>query len=149
MSRNIFIVIFIFAALCLALAACGESDDGFKEDFEPVNRQVATLDNDMGRALNEARGKTDLQLEKQFGQFAQRAGELQQEVDELEAPDDVKEEQADLTEVLGDVQSSMEDLERAASREDPSSARTAAVKLVDSTVRLKRARRDMASAAGL
>ena len=145
MTRKLAIPFVVFS---LALGACGESEGGLKEEFGPANRQIAVLVNDMGRAANEAQHGSVPDLEEKLGQFAQRAGELQQDVDEIEAPADDKDEQAKLTEVLGDVQSSMEELEREAGRESSPSANTADV-LIDSTVELKRARRELASAGGL
>jgi DNA repair exonuclease SbcCD ATPase subunit len=137
-------------ALCLALGACGgDGEDDFKDDYRPLNEQVGKLDRDLRNALNRVRSRSDLQLEKQFGQFAQRTGDLQQEVDELEPPDDAKEELEDLTEALGDVQNALEDLERAADRGDLSTARSAAVQLVTSISRMQRARRELARAADI
>jgi uncharacterized protein YukE len=137
-------------ALCLGLAACGgDGGDDFKDDYRPLNDQVGKLDSDMRRALSRVRSRSDLQIEKQFGQFAQRAGDLQQEVDELEPPDDAKGEQADLTEALGDVQEALEDIERAADDNDATAARSAAIQLVTSITEMRTARRKLATEAEL
>jgi len=136
-------------AVGLAFGACGNSEDDFREDYRPVDRQVAKLDDDLRRALGRVRTRSDLQLEKEFGQFAQRAGDLQQRVDELVPPDDAKGEQEELTEALGNLQSSLEDLERAANRRDATAARSAAIQLVSSTSQMQTARRELARAAEL
>jgi hypothetical protein len=136
--------------LCLGLAACGGDDEeDFKDDYRPLNDQVAKLDSDLKRALTGVRSKSDLAIERQFGQFAQRAGDLQQEVDELEPPEDAKGEQADLTEALGDAQEALEDIERAADDNDAAAARTAAIQLVSSISEMRSARRKLATAADL
>jgi uncharacterized protein YukE len=137
-------------ALCLALAACGgDSEEDFKDEYRPLNDQVAKLDRDMRSALSGVRSKSDTAIEEQFGQFAKRAGDLQQEVDELEPPDDARGEQSDLTDALGDVQEALEDIERAADENDAAAARSAAIQLVTSIGEMRSAREGLARAADL
>ena len=137
------------AALGLGVAACGEDEEeAFKKDFAPLNDKILSLGSEVGRAIRDASGKTDTQLERQFGQFAQRLGALQQDVDELEPPADLRSDQEALVEAMGDVQNDLEGIERAADGNDPRSAASATRDLISDSEDLRNARRALARATG-
>jgi hypothetical protein len=133
----------------LAVAACGEDkEETYKEDFPAVNDKIVALGTDVAKTIRGASTQSDEQIEKEFGEYAQRMGDLQQEADELEPPDDLKSDQDDLTGAMGDIQGSLENIEKAAGDGDANAARQATLQLVRSSAQLREARRKLAKATG-
>jgi hypothetical protein len=130
------------------VAGCGggDSEEDYKEDFPPINRQVLALGEDVARTIQRADQSSDAALAEDFGNYAQRLGDLQQELDELEPPDDLAEDQDDLVAAMGDVQGSLDDIAGAAQEGDPRAARQATVELVSRSEQLRDARRTLARA---
>lgn len=130
------------------LAACGggDSDEEYKDDFPPISRDVVSLGEEVGEAIQNAGDSTDDQLAEDFSGFARRLGELDQRLGELEPPDDLSGEQEDLSEAIGEVQASLEGIADAAEQGDPDAARQATIDLVERSERLREARRALAQA---
>jgi hypothetical protein len=129
------------------LAGCGGSaEDDYADDVREVDRQVVSLNRDVLAAGRGARGQTNTQIEKRFGQLAQRSGETQQDLDDLDPPEDLKDEQEALVEALGNTQNSLEGIERAANTNNRRRAGQAAIQLNSSLGQLRNARRALAQA---
>jgi hypothetical protein len=127
-----------------ALSACGEDEaETFANDYRPLNRQILKLGSEVGKTVNEASGKSDEDIEKEFGALAQETGELQQKVDELEPPEDLQKPTDELVEAMGDAQDALRDIEKAAGESDPAAARRATIQLVTSSEDLRDARRTL------
>jgi hypothetical protein len=129
-------------AVAPVLAACGEDKEKtFREDFRPLNQRILDLGEDVGKAVSGASGKSDQQIEEDFGELAQRTGEVAKDVDALEPPDDLKKPKEDLVEAMGDARDALGDIESAADQSDPQAARRATVQLVTSSKELRDSRR--------
>jgi hypothetical protein len=129
-------------AVALALSACGEDQaETFARDFRALDKQIVALSGDVAKTVDEASGKSDKEIEDEFGGLAQRTGELAQRVDELEPPDDLQPETDDLSESLGDAQDALGDIQKAAADSDPAAARKATIQLVTSSQDLRDSRR--------
>lgn len=138
-------------AVVLALtgpAACGggDSDDEYKDDFPPISRDIVSLGQEVGEAIQNAGESTDEQLAEDFSGFARRLGALDQRLGELEPPDDLSGEQQNLSEAIGGVQASLEDIADAAEQRDPDAARRATLDLIERSEGLREARRALAQA---
>ena len=132
----------LVVALASFVSACGEDErDTFARDFRSLDRRIAALGSDVGRSVREASGKSDEQLEDEFGKLAQRTGELAQQVDELDPPDDLRPQADDLNESLGDAQDALRDIQEAAAESDPTAARKATIQLVGASQDLRDSRR--------
>ena len=136
-----------FLVLVALIAGCGGSaEDDYADDVREVDKQVVSLNRDVLAAGREARGQTNTQLAKRFGQLAQRSGETQQDLDTLDPPDDLKDEQLAVVEALGNTQNALEAIERAANSNSRRSAGEAALQLNSALARLRTTRRALAQA---
>ena len=147
MPRLLTALIAIVLALS-GLAACGGGDAGeeYKEDFPPISRDVVSLGEEVGEAIQNAGDSTDEQLAEDFSGFARRLGELDRRLGELEPPDDLSDEQDDLSTAMGEVRASLEDIADAAEQGNPDAARQATIDLVERSEALREARRRLARA---
>jgi prefoldin subunit 5 len=131
----------------LALGACGgDGESDYKDEFEPISKDIVALGEDVGKAVQEASGTTDERLADQFGNFAQELGDLQQKLDELEPPEDLADEQDALTSAMGEVQGALEGIASAAEQGDVDAARQSTEDLIQGSVDLRDARRKLARA---
>jgi hypothetical protein len=146
LTRPLLVLAAVLAVLP-AVSACGEDEEeAFSKDFRPLNQRILDLGEQVGQAVNEASGKTDEQIEDEFGRLARRTGEVQKEVDSLEPPDDLTATKEDLSEAMGDARKSLGDIAKAAAENDPQAARTATIELVSSSRELGDARRKLVRA---
>lgn len=133
--------------LAVLAAGCGgDREEEFRKEYRPLDRQVLGLEQAVARSISGASGKSDKQIESQFGRLAKRTGELQQDVDALEPPGDLTAGKDDLVEAMGDAKAALRDIEKAAGDSDAPAARRATIQLVaasedqrDSRRRLERA----------
>lgn len=141
-------LVLLLSLAAVAGAGCGGSEEeDYREDFEPIEREVSALNREVLTAARQAPRQSDLQVEKRFGQLADSAGETQQDLDALDPPSELDDEQEALVEALGDTQESLEMIEKAANDNDVNAARRGAVAL-DSALRgMTGARRRLAEAA--
>ena len=141
MSRRLLAAV-VVVAVAPALSSCGEDErEVFAKDFRSLDMRIGALVSDVGKTVDEASGKSDREIEDEFGRLAQRTGELAQQVDELEPPDDLQPESEDLSESLGDAQDALRDIQKAAAESDPPAARKATIQLVTASQDLRDSRR--------
>jgi hypothetical protein len=130
------------AAAVLALAAgCGEDEtDAYAGDYRPLSRQIASLGEFTGNAVETAERKTDAQIEEQFGQIAGEMARLRGEVEELDPPDDLADAQRAMVDAMRGVEQALRGIERAAAESDPEAARSETIELVQASEDLREAR---------
>jgi hypothetical protein len=144
-----FHVLALLLALALPLAACGEDKTAtFKKDFKPLNSKIVALGQDVGSAVNGASGKSDRQIQQQFGSLSRKTGTLQKEVNRLEPPDDLAAAKRALVDAMGNARDALGDIEKAAGAGDPQAARRATIQLVAASQDLRSERRKLARATG-
>jgi hypothetical protein len=133
--------------IALALAACGESDeDKYREEFPPIDRQLAALAADVNEGLRSAGGLDDRALAAEFGRYSHRLGELRGRLDGLEAPDQIENDHERALAAMAAVRRALADVADAAKRSDAIAARDAATRLVRDGARLDETRAELARA---
>ena len=136
------------AAAIVAGAGCGESEkEAFAEDFRPLSRQIGSLGDFTGRAIEDAAKKTDRQIERQFGQIAAELARLRRELQGLEAPDDLAGRRDTLAKAMRAVEKALRGIEQAAEDGDAPAARRSTLELVRTSEDLANARRALNQAA--
>src|SRR5256885_8427771 len=106
----------VVSALALAVAGCGgeSKQESYRKEFQPVNRSLVQLGRDVGRELQAAPGRSDAQLGREFGSFADRLGTIQGKLRGLEPPDKLKRDQNTLLRAVGRARSALHGIELAA-----------------------------------
>jgi hypothetical protein len=133
-----------FLALMLGLAACGEDqEETYSKAFRPLNERILDLGEQVGDAINGASGKSDQQIEAEFGRLAQRTGDVAKDVDALEPPDDLKRTNDDLVAALRVARDDLGGIEKAADESDAQAARRATIELGSASKDLSTARRKL------
>jgi TolA-binding protein len=132
--------------LAAALAAgCGEDQrEAYVEDFRPLSRQIASLGEFTGQAVQNAERRSDAQIEDQFGQIAVELARLRGELEDLDPPDDLADAQKDMADAMRAVEDALRGIQRAAARSDPDAARQSTIELVRASEDLREARRRLA-----
>jgi hypothetical protein len=134
--------------LLLALAGCGTStEDRYREDFPPINRELAAFGQDVAAGLRAAGESDDQALAREFGAFGRRLGELRDRLDDLDPPGSVEQDHERLTRAATATERALGEVAFAARAGDPAAAATAAAKLVRSGQALDSARRNVAKSA--
>jgi hypothetical protein len=134
--------------LLLALAGCGESaDDRYREDFPPINRDLAALASDVEAGLRGAGSADDRSLAREFGGYARRLGELRDRLDDLDPPGSLESDHERLTRAATATERALGDVASAARAGDAAAAGAAATRLVRSGQALNLARRNVAKSA--
>ncbi len=93
MSRPIFGLLTALLA-AVALAACGGGGDeetttaDFRKDYAPISAAIRGLGTEVGAAVTSAKGKSDLELQEQFADLADRANVVADDLEEAKTPDD-------------------------------------------------------------
>jgi hypothetical protein len=140
LRRPVYALAFLLA-LALPLAACGEDKtETFNKEFKPLNAKIVALGRDVGAAVNGASGKSDRQIQQEFGSLARRTTTLQKSVNRIEAPDELSGDKKDLVDAMGDARDSLAEIEKAAGSSDPQGARRATIQLVSASQDLRSSR---------
>jgi hypothetical protein len=136
----------LLGATAIALGAgCGEDEqETYAEDLRPLNRQIGSLGEYTGTAIEGAGSKTDAQIERQFDQIADELGRLRRKLQGLEPPDDLAAIQDEVVEAMKATENALRGIEQAAAASDPGAARKATVELVRASEDLREARRRLA-----
>jgi hypothetical protein len=132
----------LLGALAITLGAgCGEDQrDAYAEDFRPLSRQVASLGQFTGNAVQSAERKSDAQIENQFRQIADEMARLRGELGELEPPDDLADADRAMAEAMRGVEQALRGIQRAAGQNDPRAARRQTIELIQASEDLRDAR---------
>jgi hypothetical protein len=136
------------------LAACGGDDDkapsraDFNRDFNALNERLLTLGDEIGTSFRNVRGKSNEQIETEFGGFSRRLDEIEREFDELEPPDDVKPEYDNMKQGLATVSADMRRLVDAVRARQSNEIRDATRQFVQDSPKLRDARRALARKTG-
>jgi hypothetical protein len=134
-------------AAILTAAACGESaEEKYRNDFAPLNDDIVALGKQVGATINEAGGRSDLQLADAFGDYARELGDLQRQVGELDPPESLADEHNTLVGAMGEVQGSLARIAKAALQRNADAARQATLELIQGSQRLSDARETVARA---
>jgi TolA-binding protein len=138
----------LLGATAIALGAgCGEDEqEAYAEDLRPLNRQIGSLGEYTGTAIEGAEERTDQQIERQFGQIADELRRLRGKLEDLEPPDDLASLQNEVAEAMRAVENALRGIERAAGASDPDAARQSTIELVRSSEDLRGARRKLGRA---
>jgi hypothetical protein len=132
----------------LALAACGKSsEDRYRADFPPLNRDLAALGQDVSAGLRDAGQSSDPALANRFGGYAHRLSELRDRIDDLDPPGSVRSDHQRLAGAATATERALVDVASAARAGDAASASAAATRLVVSGQDLDAARRKLANSA--
>jgi hypothetical protein len=133
----------VLAALALG-GGCGEDErEAYTDDVRPLSRQIGSLGEYTGTAVEGAERRTDQQIERQFSQIADELRRLRRELEELEPPDEFRAVQRELAEAMRVVEDALRGIERAAAQNDPDAARQATIELLRSSEDLSGARRKL------
>ncbi|HEX2233155.1 MAG TPA: hypothetical protein VHG69_07300 [Thermoleophilaceae bacterium] len=130
------------AAALLALAAgCGEDQrDAYADDYRPLSRQIASLGEFTGNAVDTAERKTDAQIEEQFAQIADEMARLRGELEGLDAPDGVAGAHRAMVDAMRTAEEALRGIQRAAAQSNPRDARRETIELVRASEDLRDAR---------
>jgi hypothetical protein len=84
----------LLCAAAIAALGCGdgEGSEEFRKDYNAVVRTYSALPSEVGAAVNQADSKSAKQLEKEFGDLADRLGAEVRELRRLDPPEDASDE---------------------------------------------------------
>jgi hypothetical protein len=133
-----------FAALLGAAAiggGCGEDErEAYVDDFRPLSRQIGSLGEYTGTAIEGADERSDKQIEQQFGEIADELRRLRGELEDLDPPEDLVGVQEELVLGMRAVERALRGIEEAAARHNPGAARQSTVDLIRASEDLREAR---------
>jgi hypothetical protein len=135
------------------VAGCG-GDDGpsakeqFEKDYGEVNDDLLSLSEEVGTAVNTARGKSDAQLATQFASLGERTQEVRGDLDELDPPEEYQDLTERLSKAIDVVATDLTEIGEAADANDATAARAQAVELGRHSVEVRTARRELARRTG-
>jgi hypothetical protein len=161
--RRPLLLALVAALLALGLlAGCGDDDDGgggggddaaevkeeFSKGYRPINDEFLALGAEVGKAVEEARGKSNSELTRTFGDFADRVRALRTRLDALEPPPELEDDTKRLSAAMALVGDDVRQISVAAATGDAEKARTEAQQLVRHSVEVRTARRALARETG-
>jgi hypothetical protein len=149
MSRPIIGLLTALLAAC-ALAACGGGDDetttaDFRQDYAPISAAIRGLGSEVGSAVTGAKEKSDLELQEQFADLADRANVVADDLEKAQAPDDAAITTTRTLLVAG-VRRAANDLDAisgAAAAHDAKAAKAATIKLAADSEEIREPRRKL------
>jgi hypothetical protein len=134
--------------LLLALAGCGKStEDRYREDFPPLNRDLAALGHDVAAGVKSAGGLDDRALAREFSGWARRLSQLRDRLDELDPPGSLEQDHERLTRAATATERALGEVASAARAGDAAAAGAAATRVVRTGQDLDSARRNVAKSA--
>jgi len=143
LARRLLASAALLGAAAIGLGAgCGEDErEAYGDDFRPLSRQISSLGERVGNAIQGAEGRSDEQLERQFDELADELGRLRRELEELDAPDRLAAIQNELVEAMRAAESALRGIEQAAAASDAEAARQSTIDLIRASEDLREARR--------
>lgn len=139
------------AALCIVfLAACGGSEDttttaDFRQDYAPISAAIRGLGTEVGSAVTSAKEKSDLELQEQFADLADRANVIAGDLEKAKTPDDAAITATRTTLVTG-LRTAADDLDAisgAAAAGDAAAAKAATIRLARDSAGIRDPRRKL------
>jgi len=128
-------------ALVLALSACGGEDEGYNEDFQPIDRGLVTLGDEVESGLRTA---DDATLATRFAGYARRLGNLREQLAGLEPPDNLRDRHDAMLGAIAATRADLEGIATAVRESDAAAAKAAATALVRDGARLEEQRAALA-----
>ena len=158
MKRPILLMLLALLLGAGLLAGCGGDDDGggdtasqkeqFDEGYKPINDEFVAVGNDVGQAVQTAKGKSNQELATTFGSLATRVLALKDRLTDLDPPDEYKADADRLARSMDVVAADLSAISDAAERGDADDARTRTQGLFRHSVETRTARRTLARKTG-
>ncbi len=131
MSSRIASTLVALSVAGLLVAGCGNDQaKQFKQDYTKQRTELRKIGDDLGRALQQARGKSDVALAAQFTTLADRLKSANAGFGSLKPPNDLKPNFERVRNALRRVEQDVRAVARAATTHSAAQARQAATKLV-------------------
>jgi hypothetical protein len=147
--RSRLVLILLVSAVGAATAGCGQSEEeAFNDDFRPLNDDIIELGRKVGRGVSDAAAKSNKQLEREFGGYADELDELRGDVEDLDPPQGLEAKRDALTAAMGRVQESLEGISDASRKGSATAAAAATRALIRRSARLRAARVALAKETG-
>jgi hypothetical protein len=141
------LLIAVLAAL--ALAACGGSDAtttaDYRKDYAPISAAIRGLGTEVGSAVTSAKDKSDIELQEQFADLADRANVVAGDLERAQAPDDAAITTA-RDQLVAGVRKAADDLDAisaAAAAGDAEAAKAATIRLASDSAAIRDPRRKL------
>jgi hypothetical protein len=156
--RRAISVLLIAVVAAFTMAACGGSEDSspptkaeYKQEYTPINDAVGVLATDVGSAIENASGKSNKQLEKTFGDLADRMNSEAGKLDDLTPADDpvVQTQQPAMVKAMRTIADDLDAVSSGAKENDLKGAAEGAAKLTRDAPALGKARRTLNKALGI
>ena len=123
----------------LALAACGDDNNAFKQEYNEAVQPLSVLGDDVGQSLTRAAGESNEELATRYDKLAQRLDEVRDNLSGLEPPDDAQPQFDELVAALEEGSKRLRALADAVEKGKPAEAQEATGALVESGRRLREA----------
>lgn len=141
------LLIAVLAAL--SLAACGGSDEtttaDYRKDYAPISAAIRGLGTEVGDAVTNAKNKSDIALQEQFADLADRANVVADDLEQAKAPDDSAITTA-RDQLVAGVRKAADDLDAisgAAAAGDAAAAKAATIRLASDSAAIRDPRRKL------
>jgi hypothetical protein len=135
----------------VALAACGGGGDeetttaDFRRDYAPISAAIRGLGTEVGAAVTSAKGKSDLELQEQFADLADRANVVAGDLEEAKTPDDdaINTTRAALVAGVRKAAADLDAISGAAAANDGDAAKAATIRLAKDSEGIREPRRKL------
>ena len=149
MSRSILGLLTALLA-AVALSACGGGDEetttaDFRKDYAPISAAIRGLGTEVGAAVTSAKGKSDLELQEQFADLADRANVVADDLAEAKTPDDaaITTTRAALVTGVRKAAADLDAISGAAAANDGEAAKAATIRLAKDSEGIREPRRKL------
>jgi hypothetical protein len=139
----------LLLALGALLAGCGsDTEEDFKEEFEPLNQRIVDVGEQVGRSVRNFRGTSNAELASDFNGYADELAAVSEELDALEPPDDERSDFNKLKASVEEQERNLRGIARAGEEDDPKAVRRPVEQLLRDSPKLRDARRALVEATG-
>jgi hypothetical protein len=140
----------IATALTVTLSACGSTSiQDYADDYQPISQDLARLYPQVTIGFNTAKGKTSLQIQDEFGGYADQLAKIGTRLDDLSPPDELKDESGELKAAIDLVVNDLRQVTEAARTNNVSRARAGTEAFVQDSPRVSQARAKLDRASGV